>query len=389
MSRRSLAEHVTAGKRLVVFVGPGGVGKTTVSAAVAVAAAAEGRRVALLTIDPARRLADALGLDGLDDRLVPLSESRMRRLGSGSLHAAMLDTKASFDALVRRLAPTDRAEAILDNRVYRAFSRTLARSHAYIAAERLNGLLSDERFDLIIVDTPPTRSALDFFDAPIDLARFLHGGAVNALLGARWPEATPNERATERSLAQRLLGKLVGDTLVDELVTFFLQFLPMREGFAERASATMAALKSERTRFALVAAPDEAHLHDAARLREGLTDRGLGVSRTIFNRAFVVDADGTPATARPPLSDGALRQAWPGATPDELDRVREDLDAARSAAAEHNRSARELATRFLRDDEIAAMLPLLDDEPTDLVALRAMAGAARPLRRLASAKRAG
>ena len=152
-----------ASQRLLVCVGPGGVGKTTLAAALGVGAARRGKRVLVLTIDPAKRLASALGLDGLDDEIRPVDLHGDS--ATGSLHAAMLDTRASYDALITRIAPNEDARArILDNRVYNAFSRTLARSHAYVAMERLHEVMRDDTWDLVILDTPPLRSALDILD---------------------------------------------------------------------------------------------------------------------------------------------------------------------------------------------------------------------------------
>ena len=161
---------------LVVCVGPGGVGKTTMSAALAVRAAHQGKRVAVITIDPARRLADALGLDGLSDELRPVDMS-----GAGTLHAAMVDTGASYDALMGRITGGAERDAILKNRVYQAFSKSLARSHAYVASERLYDL-THTGFDLVVLDTPPTRSALEILDAPARLLQFLDDGVLRFFL---------------------------------------------------------------------------------------------------------------------------------------------------------------------------------------------------------------
>ena len=163
-------------KRVVVCSGAGGVGKTTTSAAIALAAARDGKRAVVLTIDPARRLADALGMPGLPSEPAPVPRELLDRAGvppHGSLHALMLDPKATFDALVRRLNEPAAARRILDNRLYQQVSGLLAGMQEYTAEEKLHELAGDPRFDVVVVDTPPTRNALDFLEAPNKLMRFL------------------------------------------------------------------------------------------------------------------------------------------------------------------------------------------------------------------------
>lgn len=365
--------------RLVVCVGPGGVGKTSIAAALALEAAARGRRVALLTIDPARRLADALGLDGLDDRLRPVPESAER------VQAAMLDTKTSFDALVARIAPEPDARArILDNRVYRSFSRTLARSHAYVAMERLHEVLTSAEHDLVVLDTPPTRSALDILDAPGRLARFLDERVLGAFLPTRG-RPTGWLRSARDGLAGRLLGALSGERMVSELAGFFEVFLHLRHGFAARAADVQAALRDPRTAFVLVTAPDTTHLADAAYLRDGLLARGVPLAALLVNRAFALDGDGHPlgpGAAYDP--DAALDEAWP-----ELGR---DRDAALALLAAVRALRAELVARARRahadtlafcaalDPSVVRLrFPTLDDAPTSSNALRGLIAAGAPV----------
>ena len=195
---------------LLVAVGPGGVGKTTISAAMGLEAARMGRNTLVLTIDPAKRLAQALGLTGLDDQVQEVATDELRGDGvevPGKLYAAMLDTGRSFDALMARVAPTAQArERILNNRVYRAMAGTLARSHAYIAMERLYEAMADPRFDLVILDTPPTRNAIEILDAPGVLTAFLEENVRSTLV-----EPVPGSRLAVSIERRR---SAAGDTLL-------------------------------------------------------------------------------------------------------------------------------------------------------------------------------
>ncbi len=367
--------------RLVVCVGPGGVGKTSIAAALALEAAARGRRTAVLTIDPARRLADALGLDGLEDRLrlVPGTEGR--------LHAAMLETKASYDALIERITDDPSARArILDNRVYQSFSRTLARSHAYVAMEHLYALLARGEHDLVVLDTPPTRSALDILDAPGRLVRFLDERVLGAFLGAFLGGTAGGPagwlRAKGAGAAVRLFGALVGEAMVSELVGFFEVFLHLRGGFAQRAAAVQEQLRAPDTAFVLVTASETTHLADAAYLREGLSERGVPLGALLFNRAFIPGEDGTPLApgcAYDPSA--ALGEAWPDVGADR-EAALALVAAARALRAEwiDRNGALDAALRTFCAEGSAARirvrLPILDDAPTSIDALRALLSAA-------------
>jgi anion-transporting ArsA/GET3 family ATPase len=362
-------------QRLVVAVGPGGVGKTSASAAMAIAAAAAGRRVALLTIDPARRLADALGLDELDDWMRPVP---LRDAYTGSLHAAMLDTKRSFDALITRLA--DEPKAILDNRVYQAFSRTLARSHAYAAMERLYDLLHDDAYEMVVLDTPPLRSALDILDAPARLRAFLDETIVAAFFG---PGLVGRGARGTSAIAGRLLSLVAGRKLVGEMLGFFEAFMPMREGFAARAAATGAALRANDTAFVLVTAPEAAHLSDAAYLRDGLLERALRPALTVFNRAFIPAPRGRPVTPPPGPAARleALDQLVPPPGPERL-AMRRTLDAiaaVRGELATTNERAHRAMASFVREGDPVVQLPRLEREPLAPEALLDLWRQARPL----------
>lgn len=357
-------------RRLLVCVGPGGVGKTTVAAALAVASANSGRRVALLTIDPAKRLADALGLDGLSDEL-----TRVDLPGLGELHAAMLDTQSSYDALMTRLGKDEQStKRILSNPVYRAFSRTLARSHAYIAMERLHDLVQSQRFDFIVVDTPPTRSALDILDAPDNLARFLDDDVVRWFLTPR--SRGPLSQLIPRGGAAvtRILSLLASRRLVDELSEFFRVLLHLRAGFQQRAEGTKEILRSPTTAFALVTAPVETSLADAEYLRAGLAERGVSVDAIVFNRAFDPSASDLTQPLDLPPSDAGTDSPWehtflddvgypPEEQTDSLVSLVRALRTERERAATSNRNSLARARQFCASMPVpprVAKLPRLD-----------------------------
>ena len=321
-------------RRLVVCVGPGGVGKTTSAAALALRAARSGRRALVLTIDPARRLADALGLDGLDDTLRTVT-------GEPNLSAAMLDTKASYDALMGRIASGPARDAIVANRVYRAFSKTLARSHAYIAAERLYDVLAMGEYDLVVLDTPPTRSALEILDAPHRLARFLDDDVLRFFLkpergiaGSLASLASAGGRA-----AVKLLGRLAGDDVTDELLAFFAVLADQREGFLERAQATAATLRDPSTGYVLVASTSHTSLEDARALTTELVARDRRPGLFLFNRAYVAE----PGASTPLVGSGAELDPGAGSA---LRTAAAELQSLRSRLATTQRRGLEAAARF-------------------------------------------
>ncbi len=358
-------------QRLVVTVGPGGVGKTTTAAALALGAAALGRRALVITIDPARRLADALGLDALED------EIRRVPAVSSPLSAAMLDTKKSFDALMARLAQSDEERRlILENPAYHAFSRTLARSHAYVAMERVYDVLHGGDFDLVVLDTPPTRSALDILDAPGRLVRFLDdqvvesflrgadgglGGGAIGLLARLAGDYGVAELELERQIATGLYVDLFPVVTGGELLSFFQVLAHLRGGFRERAATMDAVLRAPDTAFVLVSAPMATSLGDAAFLRAGLLARDVPPARVVMNRAYWSE----PGHPEAP----ALSQS-PDPHPDPA------VAAVRASIAQANAARAEAAARFAGASPFVSV-PELEDEVRDADALRAMLAAAR------------
>jgi anion-transporting ArsA/GET3 family ATPase len=288
---------------LVICVGPGGVGKTTAAAAFAARASSLGLRSAVLTIDPARRLADALGLDGLSDELASVDVPE----GWASMHAAMLETRSSYDALIRRITRTPEEErAILENVAYRAFSRTLARSHAYVAMERLYDMTVRGGFDLVVLDTPPTRSALEILDAPGRLARFLDDRVVRLFLSA----GSGGARGSASVL--RMLSRLAGESTVDELLSFFSVLAHLREGFHERAAAMHARLHDDATAYVLVGSAMPTALADARALADGLFARGVKIDLCLLNQSYVPEPFDASKPVRHEAGGGWARRHFAG-----------------------------------------------------------------------------
>lgn len=262
---------------VLLCCGTGGVGKTTVAAALALGAANAGRKVVVVTIDPARRLADALGLRGISNDCV-----RVDGTGPGELWVTMLDTKATFDRLIERYAADDaQATRILENRYYRNLSTTLSGTREFMAMERLYELHHDERFDLVVVDTPPSRNALDFLDAPDKLARFLDGRLFRL--------AAPGRKMTRKVTAPfivflRRVARVVSPEVVDDTLAFIEAFGGMEEGFRERAAAVDALMGSADTAFVLVAAPTAETIEETTFFAERLRSADLPVGALVLNR---------------------------------------------------------------------------------------------------------
>ncbi len=277
---------------VIVCCGPGGVGKTTASAAIGLHAARLGRRVVVITIDPARRLADALGVPGsLGNDPVRLDLDSPAET-PGELWALMLDASTTFDGLVRRYAASPaQAERILDNGFYRNVASTLSGTQDYMAAERLHALHSDSRFDLVVVDTPPTRNALDFLAAPGTLKRFIDHPLFKLLTLPTRRGLRMLNVATQPVL--RTIGKAVGGEVLADAVAFFQSFQGMESGFRSRADEVNRLVMSPRTRFVLVTAPRDDTVAEAAYFVGRLTETSLRVDATVVNRA-------TPTFGDPP-----------------------------------------------------------------------------------------
>ncbi|MFI9760939.1 ArsA family ATPase [Streptomyces sp. NPDC051963] len=268
--------------RIVVCCGSGGVGKTTTAAALGLRAAERGRKVVVLTIDPARRLAQSMGIDSLDN--VPRRVKGVE--GTGELHAMMLDMKRTFDEIVEAHADAERAAAILGNPFYQSLSAGFAGTQEYMAMEKLGQLRAKDDWDLIVVDTPPSRSALDFLDAPKRLGSFLDGKLIRVLLAP----AKVGGRAgmmflnAGMSMMTGALGKLLGGQLLKDVQTFVAAMDSMFGGFRTRADATYKLLQAPGTAFLVVAAPERDALREAAYFVERLAAEDMPLAGLVLNR---------------------------------------------------------------------------------------------------------
>jgi anion-transporting ArsA/GET3 family ATPase len=293
-------DEIVATRRVVICCGSGGVGKTTTAAVLALEGARRGRNACVVTIDPAKRLANALGLEKLADTPSEIDRARWNGAGStgdGRLSALMLDTKSTFDRLVTRNA-TDpgQAERILHNTFYRNVSGALGGTQEYMAMEKLHELHDEGGFDLIVVDTPPTRHALDFLDAPRRLMRLLDNRIFQLLMvptRAYLKVASAAVRAFLRTVA-----KVVGSEVIEDVVAFFRAFEGMEAGFRERALAVEQLLADPSTAFVLVTSPRRDAMDEAKFFAERLEDHGQSVASLIVNRVHPSFGDESPEGLR-------------------------------------------------------------------------------------------
>ena len=272
-------------RSVIVCCGTGGVGKTTTAAAIALAAARRGRRVVVVTVDPAKRLADALGVGQLtnEPQLVATFESDAPH-APGELWATMLDTKRTFDDLVTRHAADDgQRRRILANAFYRNISGTLSGTQEYMAAEKLYELHADERFDLVVVDTPPTRNALDVLDAPERLANFLDHRLYRTLMAPTRLYLKAANLAAQAFM--RAVSKVVGGEVIADAIAFFQAFDGMEQGFRERATAARALLGATDTAFVVIASPRADTVAEATWFTAQLEARSTPAAALVVNRA--------------------------------------------------------------------------------------------------------
>ncbi|MEV0239519.1 ArsA family ATPase [Streptomyces sp. NPDC050674] len=281
--------------RIVVCCGSGGVGKTTTAAALGLRAAERGRKVVVLTIDPARRLAQSMGIDSLDN--TPRRVKGIDDSAGGELHAMMLDMKRTFDEIVEAHADRERAAAILGNPFYQSLSAGFAGTQEYMAMEKLGQLRARDEWDLIVVDTPPSRSALDFLDAPKRLGSFLDGRLIRLLtapakLGGRAGMKFLN---VGMSMMTGTLGKLLGGQLLKDVQTFVSAMDTTFGGFRTRADATYKLLQAPGTAFLVVAAPERDALREAAYFVERLAAEDMPLAGLVLNRVHGSGAGGLSA----------------------------------------------------------------------------------------------
>ncbi|HET7291497.1 MAG TPA: ArsA-related P-loop ATPase [Vicinamibacteria bacterium] len=274
-------------RRVLVVCGAGGVGKTTTAAALALHAAVRGRRVLACTIDPSRRLATSLGLSQLSEkpRLLPLEKLGLE--ARGTLHAMTLDTKRTFDALVERFAGGEEARRrILNNRFYQQVSDALSGTHEYMAMEKLLELHADGRFDLVVLDTPPTRHALDFLEAPDRMMSFLDTSILRFFLKPYFVAGRLTLRIATRTgaVALSLVDKYLGLQFLQDLSEFFLAFEGLYDGFKERAARVFELLRHPTSGFVLVASPARLALDEALYFHRRLVEKRMPFVSLVVNR---------------------------------------------------------------------------------------------------------
>jgi anion-transporting ArsA/GET3 family ATPase len=369
MSSPSLLSLVES-RRVIVCAGAGGVGKTTVAAALAVGAAQRGKRVLCLTIDPAKRLADSLGLAGMRGEALAVAQERLAALGvpeSGSLTVSMLDTKRTFDDIVARHAPSaDVRERILGNRFYQYVSTSLAGTQSYMAMEKVLAVLADPAFDLVVLDTPPTNDALDFLDAPERLIEALDSPAMRWLVDAFEPRRRLGLSSLARGVALLLrgMGRLTGRGFLENMAEFVTELNDLFGGFKERAREVSRAFRGEGFGYVLVAAPVPSALDEVLSFLERLGALGLRGDALVLNRVHPRASGGVAqAAAERAAAQHGIR---PELAPQLLAALRdEDAQGAADARALEP-FLRALAALAERAPSVRIELPLLAGDPHDL-----------------------
>ena len=354
--------------RVVVCCGAGGVGKTTTAAAMALRAAEYGRTVVVLTIDPAKRLAQALGISDLGNspQRVPLAAEV-----PGQLFAMMLDMRRTFDEMVIQYSGPGRAQAILDNQFYQTVATSLAGTQEYMAMEKLGQLLGEDRWDLVVVDTPPSRNALDFLDAPKRLGSFMDSRLWRLLLG---PGRGIGRLVTGAvGLAMKALSTVLGSQMLSDAASFVQSLDATFGGFREKADRTYALLKRRGTQFVVVSAAEPDALREASFFVDRLSEERMPLAGLILNRTHPMlcslpverAIDGAKTLESEPECSGA---------PDAKDLARVVLQIHADRAATSKREIR-LLSRFTGANPHVAIVgvPSLPFDVSDLEALRAIA----------------
>jgi anion-transporting ArsA/GET3 family ATPase len=360
-SAPALAQRLS-GKHVCICVGPGGVGKTTTAAALALGLAQRGQRVAVVTIDPARRLASALGVQELDNEPRRIAPELLAAQGielRGELWAMMLDAKGAFDATIARLAPDERTrEEIFSNRIYREISAATAGTQEFSAIAKLSELYREGRFDTIVLDTPPSRNALDFLDAPLRMTRFLEGRSLRMFLAPGNLAARLVGRGS--GLVLSVFSRFTGVDLIGDLSSFFSSLAGMVDGFRERAHAVEELMRDPVTAFLLVTSPEREPAREAIFFAEQLAAAGMTRAALVVNRVHRDGLEGhSPEQVQALLADElgerlAARVAFNLADFDVL--VRRDRETV------------ERLSRALGDPD-PILVPHLDGDVQDLVGL--------------------
>jgi anion-transporting ArsA/GET3 family ATPase len=365
---------------VLVCVGTGGVGKTTVAAAIALEAASRGRNVLVLTIDPARRLADALGTGPLDHRVRAVPSEILERAGAkpgGALSAMMLDTKRTFDELVARYAPDrESLEQILENPIYRNLTDALSGSREYSAMERLYQLREEGGFDTIVLDTPPARHALEFLDAPRRLTGFLDSQILKLLFHPAAVVGRTGFRLFRRSseTVLRLIERVSGLEFLRTISEFLLAFESMLDGFTSRAHEVESLLRSPNCGFVLVAGPNADQVRRAERFWSRLEEERIRLVGLVLNRVHVWPGLSDAPEVPPELSSRA--RAWLEGALDDPETTRGVLETL-SRQASLARRDRALASRLARalplPPEAICTVPLMAEDVHAIEGLQTLA----------------
>jgi anion-transporting ArsA/GET3 family ATPase len=370
--RQGTLDGLLASREILIACGPGGVGKTTTAAAAAAMAACHhGGKVLVLTIDPARRLADALGLSGIGNTERRIEDEVFTKAGitpRGELWAAMLDTKESWDSLVRQHAPDpETRDEILANPLYRDISSRFVQSHDYIAMERLYEIHTEGDYDLIVVDTPPTRNALDFLDAPQRLADFFSSRLLRWLIVPYRSRVVNFASRPFYQVADRILGtQFLGD-----IAEFFILFQSMYDGFVERAEAVTRLLSDRRTTFMVVSTLESAPVREAEFFAHELVARHLSLGAIVLNKVLPdYFRDQGAARVAQGLRDRAAELAGelptdPELTKQVLGEVAESFLNFGLVARREAEQRAELATT----PEVLASVPFFDEDICDMAGL--------------------
>jgi anion-transporting ArsA/GET3 family ATPase len=362
---------------VVVTVGSGGVGKTTTAAAMAVHAAMEGRRVLCLTIDPARRLANSLGLDEMTTSEQDVPEALFRNHGlecQGTLSAMMLDTKRTFDALVEKYASDAEArDRILQNQIYQYVASSLAGTQEYMAMEKLHEVRKDPQWDLVVLDTPPTASALDFLAAPERLIDAIDSPAM------RWFVQVFEGAGKEAfglvgrgaTVLLRGIGRITGIEFLEQVAEFVAGINDLFGGFKERATAVSDALRSPEVAFVLVTSPDPLAVGEARFFSDKLKEAGMNREAVIVNQVHsLIPEPVIPVDAQIDELRAALPPSIDAA--DIHPRLSEALDADRSWAVSDQAQVKRLGEE-VGDDTLIVQVPAFDEDVHDLAALAKVA----------------
>jgi anion-transporting ArsA/GET3 family ATPase len=364
-SAPTLLGHLT-GKRVIVCVGAGGVGKTTTSAALALGLAMRGQKVAVVTIDPAKRLASSLGLSelsGVPHRIDPSPQDPGAFEIEGELWALMLDTKGTFDGIIESLAADDSArDEILANPVYRELSTAIAGSQELSAVAKLYELHEEHDFDVIVLDTPPSRNALDFLETPGRLLGFIEGRALQVFLAPSGLTGRLFGRGT--ALVFSIFARVTGVDMLSDLSTFFRSLGGIIEGFGERTRGVAKLLRSSETAFLIVTSPEHEPTREALYLGERLAETGMPNPWLVFNRVHSNGLDGRSVEEVQALLSDQLGETLAG-------RVASNLADFDVLAERDRRSVAELS------ESLGAAGPTLvgqlDEEVQDLLGLARIA----------------